>query len=120
MYLERVKNLLVILLVVSTIVSWSAASTRNVYGYVFGIGSTNAAIKEIRIRDNATGFVHWADGWKWSPLAPGGLRWWKNGLPKDRDFTVTVTAAFTYNGSRSVTFRLVGGWGDYKAPNINF
>lgn len=94
----------------------SMALARNVYGFIIGLGSANYAISSIKIQSgNSTWY---ADGWSWHWICPGGPRWFKNGLPTNRSYVVTVYS--NGGGSRRISFYLPDGSGDYKAPNTNF
>jgi hypothetical protein len=110
----RIFSFIALIIVVCT--QQAVAGTRNVYGYVFGLGTNRYAVTRIVIRSASA--VYYADGWGFSWLAPGGLRWYKNGLPTDRQYVVTVET--NGYGSRNTNFYLPTGGGDFKTPNIGF
>lgn len=109
-------KLFTILTLIVVFVGQALAGTRNVFGYILGLGTNVHAVSYITVKSgNTTYSASWAYFF-W--LCPGGLRWWCNGLPTDRYYTVTVQP----NGldSRSQTFWLPSGRGDYKVPDFRF
>ena len=100
----------------------TGAHARNVYGYIFGIGTTTGSVSSIKITDVTSGpsygFVHYADGWYWSSFAPNGLRWYKNGLQTDHAYFVDVNS--NGYGTRGTGFYLPAGWTDFRVKDINF
>jgi hypothetical protein len=96
----------------------AAAQSRNVYGYVMGLGGQTGSISKIIITDMNTGFRHWADGWSWSPFAPGAIRWFKNNLPVNHAYSVDVYS--NGFGVKWTAFYLPTGFGDFKAPDVHF
>ena len=103
---------------VTTALAMPVGDTRNIYGYVRGIGSDARAIDKIVITDMADGRKYNADGWGWHFMCPGGLRWFKNGLKLNHSYFVDV---YTQEyGSQWASFRLTSGWGDFRAAVFYF
>lgn len=94
------------------------AETRNVYGYVFGLGGATGSFREIRVTDMNTGFVHWVDGLNGGYLGLGGIRWFKNNLTVGHGYAVDVYS--NGKGVRWTAFYLPSGRGDFKAPDVRF
>lgn len=100
---------------IATLLS-SLSSARNVYGYILGLGTNRYAVTQIRIQSGTT--TWYADGWGIHFFNLGAIRWYKNGLPTNRSYVVTV---FTNGyGTRQIAFYLQSGYGDYRAPDVRF
>jgi hypothetical protein len=116
------RSLNIALVLVLVLCTAASAYARNVYGYIFGLGSSKEAIRQIVLTDVTAGPTYgrryYADGWGWNLFAPGGLRWYKNGLPENHAYFVDVCS----NGmdKRYTGFFLSSGSFDHKAPDIWF
>ncbi len=90
-------------------------SPRSVYGYVRTAPMFPLAMT-MRVHLQGPGVDRWTKGY-WHPFSPFGWRYYFNGVPTGRDYTITAHPEWLYQ-PRSVSFHLPRGFFDYKAPDI--
>ncbi|MES2460492.1 MAG: hypothetical protein V4671_07900 [Armatimonadota bacterium] len=110
-----------LLLVVVAASAAYASTYRNIYGYIYGPGTSSVGVSDILIHDTTDNTYTHADDIYWSTLSASGLRWYKNGLRADHAYTVTI---YPYNGAinaKSTSFYLPSAYSnDQRVADFRF
>jgi hypothetical protein len=97
-----------------------AKAFRNVYGYIYGVGTATGAISSVRVRDNQTGAIYYGFV-QWSAFSPQGLRWYCNNLPTNKGYTVTVVPNGFPDQAQQKSFYLPSQYNnDQRVDDFNF